>query len=44
MENCKNVPKTAEQRKKETEQLLKSLDIPYFEHLPLNSRNSKFGK
>ena len=34
MENCKNVPKTAEQRKKKTEKLLKSLDIPYLEHLP----------
>ena len=28
-------PKTAEQRKKETEKLLKSLNIPFLEHLPL---------
>lgn len=30
-----NNPKTAEQRKKETERLLKSLGIPYNNHLPL---------
>lgn len=28
-------PKTAEQRKKETEKLLRSLNIPYIDHLPL---------
>lgn len=33
--NNGNRPKTAEQRKKETEKLLKSLSIPYIEHLPL---------
>ena len=41
MKSCKNVPKTAKQRKKETEQLLKSLDIPYFEHLPLIEEESE---
>ena len=30
-----NNPKTAEQRKKETEKKLRSLDIPYIDHLPL---------
>lgn len=30
-----NNPKTAEQRKKETEKLLKSLNLPYIDHLPL---------
>jgi hypothetical protein len=34
-QNNSNSPKTAEQRKKETEKLLKSLDIPYIDHLPL---------
>ena len=41
MESNKKVPKTAEQRKKETEQLLKSLDIPYLEHLPLVEEESE---
>jgi hypothetical protein len=31
----KDVFKSAEQRKKETEKLLKSLNIPFIEHLPL---------
>jgi hypothetical protein len=34
-QNNGNSPKTAEQRKKETEKLLKSLNIPYIDHLPL---------
>lgn len=34
-QNSSNSPKTAEQRKKETEKLLRSLDIPYIDHLPL---------
>lgn len=34
-QNNGNSPKTAEQRKKETEKLLRSLDIPYIDHLPL---------
>jgi hypothetical protein len=34
-QNNGNGPKTAEQRKKETEKLLKSLSIPYIDHLPL---------
>lgn len=34
-QNSGNSPKTAEQRKKETEKLLRSLDIPYIDHLPL---------
>lgn len=34
-QNNGNNPKTAEQRKKETEKLLRSLDIPYIDHLPL---------
>jgi len=41
MEDCKNAPKTAEQRKKETEQQLKSLDISYMEHLPLIEEESE---
>ena len=34
-QNNGNNPKTAEQRKKETEKLLRSLNIPYIDHLPL---------
>ena len=37
----KNAQKTAEQRKKETERLLKSLHIPFFEHLPLLEEESE---
>lgn len=34
-QNNGNKPKTAEQRKKETEKLLRSMNIPYIDHLPL---------
>lgn len=33
--NKRNNPKTAEQRKKETEKYLKSLNIPFIDHLPV---------
>ena len=36
-----NEPKTAEQRKNETERLLKSLNIPYIAHLPLLEEESE---
>lgn len=40
-QNNGNNPKTAEQRKKETEKLLRSLDIPYIDHLPLIEEESE---
>ncbi|WP_320005221.1 DUF4272 domain-containing protein [Shiella aurantiaca] len=36
-----NSPKTAEQRKRETEKLLRSLNIPYIDHLPLVEEESE---
>lgn len=36
-----NNPKTAEQRKKQTEKYLKSLNIPFIEHLPLIEEESE---
>ncbi|MBL6446390.1 DUF4272 domain-containing protein [Fulvivirga sp. 29W222] len=36
-----NGPKTAEQRKKESEKLLKKLNIPYIEHLPFIEEESE---
>ncbi len=40
-QNNDNSPKTAEQRKKETEKLLRSLNIPYIDHLPLIEEESE---
>ncbi len=40
-QNSGNRPKTAEQRKKETENLLRSLNIPYIDHLPLVEEESE---
>lgn len=40
-QNNNNNPKTAKQRKKETEKLLRSLDIPYIDHLPLIEEESE---
>jgi hypothetical protein len=40
-QNNGNSPKTAEQRKKETERLLRSLNIPYVDHLPLVEEESE---
>jgi len=40
-QNKINGPKTAEQRKIETEKLLKSLNIPFIEHLPLIEEESE---
>lgn len=39
--NNGNNPKTAEQRKKQTEILLKSLNIPFIDHLPLIEEESE---
>ena len=36
-----NNPKTAEQRKKHTEKYLKSLNIPFIDHLPLIEEESE---
>lgn len=40
-QNNGNMLKTAEQRKKETEKLLRSLNIPYIDHLPLIEEESE---
>lgn len=39
--NYGNNPKTAEQRKKETEKYLKSLNIPFIDHLPVVEEESE---
>jgi len=39
--NSGNNPKTAEQRKKQTEKYLKSLNIPFVDHLPLIEEESE---
>ncbi len=40
-QNNDNSPNTAEQRKKESEKLLRSLNIPYIDHLPLIEEGSE---